>query len=164
MITINNRDFKSNMRLCSLFNVLTKDKIVNIISKLDEYISPNLKKADTAIRAANMILCDPMLVLEDLTKDELKLVKEFVDAGPNQYIIRKMRKTQYKLQKYALVATYEDFEEEKWHMIMPDEVREAFAIHIDEAIAFKEKHPRKLTHKEKSMIAFMEYLNRNIEK
>ena len=110
-----------------------------------------------------MILCDPILVLEDLAKDELKMVKEFVDAGPNQYIIRKMRKTQYNLQKYALVVTYEDYKEDKWYMLMPDEVREAFAIHIDEAIAFKEKHPRKLTHKEKSMIALMEYLNRNRE-
>ena len=163
MITIKNTDFQSNIRLCNLLNVLTKDQIVKIITKLDEYISPNLKKADTAVRAASMILHDPMLVLEDLTKDELKLVKEFVEAGANQYIIRKMRKTPYKLQKYALVVTYEDTQAEQWHMLMPDEVRVAFAPHIDEALAFKEKFPKKLTHKEKSMIALMDYLNRNNE-
>ena len=163
MITIKNTDFQSNFRLSQLFNVLTKDEIVKIITKLDEYISPNLKKADTAARAASMILYDPMLVLEDLNKDELKLVKEFVEAGANQYIIRKQRKTPYKLQKYALVATYEDDKAAQWHMLMPDEVREAFAPHIDEALAFKEKFPKKLTHKEKSMIALMDYLNRNNE-
>ena len=55
MITIKNTEFQSNIRLCNLFNVLTKDQIVKIITKLDEYISPNLKKADTAVRAASMI-------------------------------------------------------------------------------------------------------------
>ena len=82
MITIKNTKFKSAVRLCTVLNVLTKDKIVAIITKLDEYISPNLKKAETAVRAAGIILHDPMLVLEDLCKDELKLVKEFVKAGP----------------------------------------------------------------------------------
>ncbi len=43
MITIKNTEFQSNIRLCHLFNVLTKDQIVKIITKLDEYISPNLK-------------------------------------------------------------------------------------------------------------------------
>ncbi len=88
----------------------TKEKIVGIITKLGAYISPNLKKDETARRAAAILLDDPQLVLDDLNKDELKLVKEFVDAGPNAYITRKMRKMPYKLQKYALVLTYEDFD------------------------------------------------------
>ena len=155
MVTIKDTHFQSSIHLCDVLNVLTKDKIVAIITKLDEYISLNLKKADTAIRAANMILRDPMLVLEDLGKDELKLVKVFVDAGPNAYISRKIRKTPYKLQKYALVLTYEDFDKMEWRMLMPDEVRVAFSAHIEEAIAFKEKYPRKLTHKKKSLLALM---------
>ena len=109
MITIENTEFKSVIKLSTVLNVLTKDKIVAIITKLDEYISPNLKKDVTAVRAADIILEDPMLVLEDLNKDELKLVKEFVNAGPNAYASRKMRKTPYKLQKYALVLTHENY-------------------------------------------------------
>lgn len=157
MITIKNTEFKSAVRLCTVLNVLTKDKIVAIITKLDEYISPNLKKAETAVRAAGIILHDPMLVLEDLCKDELKLVKEFVEAGPDAYISRRMRKTPYKLQKYALVLTHENYDTRQWEMMMPDEVREAFALHINGAIAYKEKYPRKMTHKEKCMTALMEY-------
>ncbi len=160
MITIKNTEFTSNIPLSAILRVKTKDKIVAIITKLGEYISPNLKKDETARRAADMLLNDPMLVLEDLNKDELKLVKEFVDAGPNAYIVRKMRKTEYKLQKYCLVLTYEDYVEEKWKMLMPDTVREAFALHIDEAIAWKEKHPKKMTHKERVMAELIEYLNR----
>ncbi len=156
MITIKNTELKSAIKLCTVLNVLTKDEIVAIITKLDEYISPNLKKAETAVRAAGIILQDPMLVLEDLNKDELKLVREFVKAGPDAYISRKMRKTPYKLQKYALVLTHENYDTRQWEMLMPDEVREAFALHIDEAIAYKEKHPRKMSHKEKCMAALME--------
>lgn len=44
---------------------------------------------------------------------------------------------------------------------MPDEVREAFAPHIDSVIAWKEKHPRKMTRKEKRMAALTEYLARD---
>lgn len=93
VLTIDNTDLKSDMKLCDVLNVLTKGEIVSIIRKLDGYISPNLKKADTAIRAVGMILEDPVPVLEDLGMDELKLVKEFVQAGPNTYVPRRMRRT-----------------------------------------------------------------------
>ena len=109
MVTISHTGFTSNIPLEAILRVKTKEKIVGIITKLGAYISPNLKKDETARRAAAILLDDPQLVLDDLNKDELKLVKEFVDAGPNAYITRKMRKIPYKLQKYALVLTYEDF-------------------------------------------------------
>ena len=38
-----------------------------------------------------------------------------------------MRKTQYKLQKLHLVATYCDEANLEWHMLMPDELREALS-------------------------------------
>lgn len=60
-----------------------------------------------------------------------------------------MRKTPYKLPKYALVLTYENFDAQLWQMLMPDAVRLSLAPYIDEAIAFKEKHPRKLPRKER---------------
>ncbi|MEY8687562.1 hypothetical protein AB9N12_16000 [Bacteroides sp. AN502(2024)] len=104
MITIKNTELKSAIKLCTVLNVLTKDEIV----VMDEYISPNLKKVETAVRAAGIILQDPMLVLEDLNKDELKLVKEFVNAGPDAYISRKMRKMPYKLQKYPRKMTHKE--------------------------------------------------------
>ncbi len=44
-----------------------------------------------------------------------------------------------------------------WEMLMPDEVCEAFAIHIDEVIAYKEKYPQKMIRKEKCIAVLMEY-------
>ena len=158
MVTISHTGFTSNIPLEAILRVKTKEKIVGIITKLGAYISPNLKKDETARRAAAILLDDPQLVLDDLNKDELKLVKEFVAAGPNAYITRKMRKMPYKLQKYALVLTCEDFDAQLWQMLMPDAVRLAFAPYIDGAIAFKEKYPRKLTRKERLLAEWMDLL------
>ena len=48
-------------------------------------------------------------------------------GGASTYVVRKMRKTQYKLQKLYLVATYCDEEKQEWHILMPDELREALS-------------------------------------
>lgn len=60
-------------------------------------------------------------------KQELQIIDEFVKGGTNTYVVRKMRKTQYKLQKLYLVATCCDEENPEWHMLMPDELRDALA-------------------------------------
>jgi hypothetical protein len=127
MVTIKNTQFSSNQSLVAILNVMTKVKMLDICKKLDLYVSPNLKKEETARRVAQEILANPCDVLHVLNKQELQIVDEFVKAGPNQYVIRKMRKMPYKLQKFGLVLTYEDMEKEQWHMLMPDSVREAFA-------------------------------------
>ena len=36
------------------------------------------------------------------------MIDEFIKGGANTYVVRKIRKTQYKLQKLYLVATYCD--------------------------------------------------------
>ena len=72
------------------------------LQELDLYVNPNLKKEETARRIAQEILDNPLAVLCSLSKSELQLVDEFVKAGPNQYITKKMRKTQY---KYAGAVT-----------------------------------------------------------
>lgn len=42
-----------------------------------------------------------------------------------------MRKTQYKLQKLFLVATYEDKETQEWHMLMPAELTNALSTSLN---------------------------------
>jgi len=127
MITIKNTQFRSNISLVDIMNVMTKVKILDICKKLDFYVSPNLKKDETARRVASEILDNPCDVLHVLNKQELQMVDEFVKVGPNKYVQRKMKKTPYKLQKFGLVLTYEDEVNQQWHMLMPDCVREAFA-------------------------------------
>ena len=95
--------------------------------KLDLYVSPNLKKDETDRRIAQEMLDNPIEILSRLNKQELQIVDEFVKGGANTYVVSKMRKTQYKLQKLYLVATYCDEEKQEWHLLMPDELSEVLA-------------------------------------
>lgn len=124
-ITIKDTTWTSNIPLASILSVMTKVEMLKICNKLELYVSPNLKKNETACRVAREMLDSPEDILHVLNKQELQLVDEFVKAGPNHYAVRKMRKTYYKLQQYGLVLTYKDEERQEWHMLMPDEVRES---------------------------------------
>ncbi|MDD7721706.1 MAG: hypothetical protein PUK64_01765 [bacterium] len=56
MITIGDKSFKSNIPLESILAVKTKVDMLKIIPKLDLYVSPNLKKEETARRVARELL------------------------------------------------------------------------------------------------------------
>lgn len=155
MITIPNTTYTSGISLAAILNSMTKVKMLDICRKLDLYVSPNVKKDETARRLAAEILDQPLAILCNLCKNELLLVKEFVDAGSNAYIVRKMRKTHYKLQKYGLVVTYQDFEKNEWHMLMPDSVRESLSVSLPAILEIVEKAGRVPSYKELRMLAYM---------
>lgn len=50
MITIANTTFTSNISLSAILNVKTKVAMLEICKKLDLYVSPNIKKDETARR------------------------------------------------------------------------------------------------------------------
>ena len=128
MVTLPDTTFTSSMPLSEVLVVMTKAEMLSICKKLELYVSPNVKKSETARRLAEEMLDQPLVILCTLCKNELQLAKDFVDAGPNAYLTRKMRKTFYKLQKYGLVLTYEDWEKHEWRMLMPDCVREVGSV------------------------------------
>lgn len=66
-----------------------------------------------------------------------------------------MRKTQYKLQKLYLVATYEDKETQEWHMVMPDELREVLSKDNKSYLDLAEKGQKGPTAKQLRMMAAM---------
>ena len=76
-------------------------------------------------------------------------------GGVNTYVVRKMRKTQYKLQKLYLVATYCDEEKQEWHMLMPDELREALSSNYKFYLDLAEKGQKGPTVKQLRMMAAM---------
>lgn len=128
MIVIPNKNFTADsIHLVQLLNSTTKVNMLKACDKLDLYVSPNLKKDETAKRIAQEMLDNPIEILSRLNKQELQIVDEFVKGDANTYVVRKMRKTQYKLQKLYLVATYEDKETQEWHMLMLDELRETLS-------------------------------------
>lgn len=93
MITISHTHYSSNFSLSEILSVLTKTEMLTICNKLDLYVSPNLKKDETARRVAQEILAQPINVLSQLCKAELQLLDMIEKAGPNQYIVVKQRKT-----------------------------------------------------------------------
>ena len=158
MITIKNTTFTSDIALPAILLVRTKADMLKIIEKLDLYVSPNLKKDETACRVANELLHNPIAILSDLCKAELELLDEFVKAGPNAYVTRKARKTDYKLQKYCLVLTHIDEEKGEWHMLMPDCVRESFAPYLSFYLDCAKKGKKGPTPKELRMMGMLEEL------
>ena len=128
--------FTSGISLAAIFNSMTKVKMLDICRKLDQ----------------------PLAILCNLCKNELLLVKEFFDAGPNAYILRKMRKTHYKLQKYGLVVTCQDSEKNEWHMLMSDSVRESLSVSLPAILEIVEKAGKVPSYKELRMLAFMNRL------
>lgn len=155
MITIDNTQFSSNQSLVAMMDVMTKAKMLDICKKLDLYVSPNLKKTETARRVAREILDNPCDVLHVLNKQELQIVDECVKAGPDKYIVRKMRKMPYKLQKFGLVLTYEDLANSQWHILMPDCVREAFVPKYKPYLEIAEKGAKLPSKKTLRMMSFL---------
>ena len=158
MITINNTDFSSSIDLAGILVLLTKAEMLDICKRLDLYVSPNLKKEETARRLALELLDSPIEILSSLCKQELQIVDEFVKGGPNTYVIRKSRKTLYKLQKYCLVLTYEDTRAQQWHMIMPDSVRESLSQSLPFYLDLAERGVKPPTAKQLRMIAALNRL------
>lgn len=127
MITIEDTTFTSDIALSAILSVSTKADMLKVIKRLDLYVSPNLKKEETARRVARELLDNPLAILSDLCKAELELLDGFIKAGPNAYVTRKIRKTEYKLQKFCLVLTHIDIDKGEWNMLMPDSVRESLS-------------------------------------
>ena len=109
--------------------------------KLDLYVSPNLKKDETARRIALEMLDNPIEILSLLNKQELQIVDEFIKGAANTYVVSKMRKTQYKLQKLFLVATYEDKENQEWHMLLPAKLPQALSTSLNFYLDMANKAP-----------------------
>ena len=157
MITIKNTDFTSNVSLAAMLMIRTKEYMLDTCKKLYLYVSPNLKRKRRH-GVSHGRFSPPLAVLCNLSKSELQLVDEFVKAGPDQYITRKMRKTQYKLQKYSLIQTYEDFEAGEWKMLMPDSVRESLATSLPYILSIVEKTGKAPKYKDLQMLAFLNSL------
>lgn len=130
------KTFDSSIRLVQLVGGVTKVNMLKVCDKLDLYVSP-------------------IEILSNLNKQELQIIDEFVKGGANTYVVRKMRKTQYKLQKLYLVATYCDEANQKWHMLMPDELREVLAKDYKFYLDLAEKGQKGPTAKQLRMMAAM---------
>lgn len=155
MITIKDTTWTSNLSLAAILGVMTKAEMLKISDKVGLWVSPNLKKDDTAHRIAREILSNPEEVLHVLNKQELQIIDEIVKAGANHYAVRKARKMPYKLQKFGLVVTYIDEANGEWHMLMPDAVLEAFAPCYEDYLQMAEAGAKLPSKKQLRMMAVL---------
>lgn len=155
MICIPNTDFTSDIELARILYSTTKEKLFKIANRLDLYVSPNIAKDKMARRLADEILSNPIEVVSRLSRTELLLLEEFINAGPNKYVVKKIRKSEYMLQKWGLVLTHEDMDNNQWHLLMPDEVREALAPESTAYIALAKEGKKGPSAKELRMASFM---------
>lgn len=123
MVTIPNTDFSSDIKLAQVLYCKTKEAMSKIADRLDLYVSPNIGKDKMARRLSEEMLSNPLEIVSRLSKTELLLLEEFLLADKDHYIVKKARKTEYLLQKWCLVLTYENMVNGKWSLLMPDEVR-----------------------------------------
>lgn len=158
MITIIRTRFTSCVLLRDILLATIKEKMLAICKKLDLSVSPNLKKDVTAQRMADELIHNPLSILCKLSKAGLRLVDEFVNAGADKYVVCKRRKTEYKLQQYGLVLTYEDDANDQWHLLMPDQVRESLAQSYKAYLNFAEKGIKAPTPKDLRFMSMLDAL------
>ncbi len=86
----------------------------------------------------------PHCILSNLSLESLRLVKELVMYGPGSGIKVPVKEdgSLYQLQELNLVISFDDEKKEKVSMVMPDDVREAFADCIDAYLMTSEKRER----------------------
>lgn len=155
MITIPDKSFKSSIKLADILYVMKKDEMLKIAKRLDFNVSPNVNKDKTATRLAESMLEVPIEIVSRLSKTELLLLEELLNAGPNTYVEKKLRKTPYMLQKWGLVVTYEDEADGKQHLLMPDEVRDALTKVSSHYIAMAKEGKKGPSAKELRMASAM---------
>lgn len=81
------KTFDSSIRLVQLVGGVTKANMLKVCDKLDLYVSPNLKKDETARRVAQELLDSPIEILSNLNKQELQIIDELskVELIPMSY-------------------------------------------------------------------------------
>ena len=103
MVTIPNKTYTANaIHLSQILGSTKKVNMLKVCKKFDLYVSPNIKKEETARRIANEILYNPIEIISRLSKVELQILDEFVKGDDSTYVVRKQRKTPNILQKYYM--------------------------------------------------------------
>ena len=100
MITILNLDYTSDIKMPDALRGATKSEMFKVVRKLDLFVSQDLDGEALVTRFAEKLIKADIEILCTLDKQELEIVEEFVNGGPNTNVVRKMRTKPYLLQKY----------------------------------------------------------------
>ncbi len=110
----------------------TKREMIEVAKMLGFRVSTRLQSPDYALRLADVMLENPKIVLSHLDNVELEILEKIIVAGDGEYTPVAIRDTVYKLQELGLTVTYVDEANQLWWLLMPKELRECLATHIQE--------------------------------
>ena len=92
LITVPSKDYRADdISLLQILNSTTKANMLSVCKKFDLYVSPNVKKIETARRISEGLIDNPIEVVSRLSKVELQIIDEFVNGDDSTYVVRKQR-------------------------------------------------------------------------
>lgn len=135
-------------------DIVNKDTLLHIAKMLElRGVAKSHSKDKMSETISSYVLSHPIESLSSLNSKELQLLKDLVQAGANTHVFRPSRKFYKTLKHLLFVSVYHDKRERRLYFIMPDELRELFAPHLDKLL--KEVKKREKVAK-KTQIEFKE--------
>ncbi len=122
----------NGLHLHSILFHETKREMIEVAKMLGLRVSSRLQSPDYALRLADVMLENPKILLSYLDNTELEILEKIIAASDGEYTPVVIRNTIYKLQELGLTVTYVDKDNQLWWLLMPKELRECLAAHIQE--------------------------------
>ncbi len=123
----------NGLRLHSILFHETKREMIEVARMLGLRVNTRLHTPDYAVRLADVMLENPQTLLSHLDTTERGILKLIIAAGDGEYTPVAIRDNIYKLQELGLTVTYVDEANRQWWLLMPKELRECLAPHIENA-------------------------------
>lgn len=137
-MSITSFTYRSNL------NLVYKETLSQLAAFFGVPVSKSAGKPAMIEKIDSYVRSNPVEVLEKLCVKELELVREFVKAGPDTPVIKAPRRTYDTLKMLFLVSVCYDKKTRKEHLLMPDELRDLFAPHLDSVLKKARKKAKEL--------------------
>lgn len=134
MITLRYPYYISALPLAAVMPVLLKDDLLWMAGQFGMTVAKSKKKETVAQMVAEYLLAHPKEVLALIPSNELKMLRKLVKLESGDYLSRRTPSKHFWIQSLGLVITYEDKKTKRSNMMMLDELKTIYALHLDEAI------------------------------
>lgn len=116
-------------KLCLM--VVDERDLILIATILGLDVDSTASKTDIMNQINTYVNTHPLEVLRLLNVQELNLIEELVEGGPDKQAVREPNDTLNTAKQLLLVSVYYDKKSRREYLYMIDELRELFAPHIE---------------------------------
>ena len=142
MLKCNSDLFRSSVKLVDSFVVNTKESLKEMANIIGLSIPSKLRKGEYASLLAEAILSCPDKWLCQLTHNELTLLQELVEAGPDTYVETTNIMMGNTLECLSLILSDREKDIARVRYMICDELREAVAPYLDKIQISEEQRVR----------------------